>query len=402
MHKSLPGNHISSHINAFTSLAFALVGLFIALSACATSVGVFSGGDWQAAGLQGKNVRALTVDPNAPQKIYAGTAQGDVFVSPDATQNWTEHSVGLPLPDAIIDLEFDGPGKRLYAATEKGLFVSDDAAQHWQSLNTATSGLPSDQYTTLAFDLHATTVIYAGTAAHGVFKSSDNGITWKAINTDLPQGIAINSLVYDTDQQHLWAATSLGVYRSDDKGLSWKSLSKGLPANSVVNAIEPASIVGGAQNLVYAGTNHGFFLSENAGAQWAAGREALSGTSIRHILIDFRGASSNTTLYVATDAGAFRSDDSGQTWGSIATGLPRGEPVYSVILGADNYSQLLVATNDVYLFPGASGGFSLTRIIPIVLIGLLFYLLYRFSARKRALRSKPDRIIEPRAPKAET
>ncbi len=352
--------------------------------------------------MQGKNVRALTEDPNAPVKIYAGTAQGHVFVSSDSSQSWTEHSVGLPLPDAILDLEFDGPGKRLYAATAKGLFVSDDAAQHWRSLNTATSGLPTDQYTTLAFDLHATTVIYAGTVAHGVFKSSDSGLTWKAINADLPQGIAINSLVYDTDQQHLWAATSLGIYRSDDKGLTWKALSKGLPANSVVNAVEPASIVGGDQNLVYAGTSRGFFRSENAGAQWAAGKEALSGTSIRRILMDFRGVSNNTTLYVATDAGAFRSDDSGQTWRSIATGLPRGEHVYSVTLAGDNYSQLLVATNDVYLFPGINGGFSATRIIPIVLIALLFYLLYRFSARRRVLGSKPERIVEPPAPRAET
>jgi len=384
------------------SLTFALVGLLIALSACATGVGAFSGGDWQSAGLQRKNVRTLTVDPNAPQKIYAGTAQGNVFVSADAAQSWTEHSVGLPVLDAISDLEFDGPGKRLYAATAKGLFVSDDGAQHWTSLHTAASGLPIDQYTTLAFDLHAPTVIYAGTATHGVFKSSDNGVTWQAINTGLPQRIAINSLVYDTDQQHLWAATSLGVYRSDDKGLSWKALSKGLPANSVVNAIEPASIVGGDQNLVYAGTSHGFFRSENAGAQWAVGQEALAGTSVRHILIDFRGASSNTTLYVASDAGAFRSADSGQTWGSIATGLPAGEPVYSITLGGDSYSQLLVATNDVYLFPGTSSGFSLSRIIPIVLIALGFYLLYRFSARRRALGSKSDRIVEPPAPKPET
>lgn len=398
MYALLPGR-VSARINIFVLSAFALI---VALAACAPNAGVFSGGNWQPGGLQGKNVRAITVDPNDPKKIYAGTAQGKVFVSLDAAQSWTEHSVGLPLPDAILDLEFDVPGKRLYAATDKGLFVSDNTAQHWSTLNTATSGLPTAQYTTLAFDLHATTVIFAGTAAHGVFKSSDSGVSWKAINTDLPQGIAINGLVYDTDQQHLWAATSLGVYRSDDKGLSWKALSKGLPANSVVNAVEPASIVGGDQNLVYVGTNRGFFRSENAGAQWTTSREPLSGTSIRKLLIDFRGANSNTTLYVATNAGAFRSDDSGQTWGSIATGLPKGEPVYSVILGGDNYSQLLVATNDVYLFPGANGGFSVTRLVPIVLIGLLFYLLYRFSARRRTLAAKPDRIVEPPAPKAET
>src|SRR5579883_1879504 len=69
MHKSLPGNHISSHINAFTSLAFALVGLFIALSACATSVGVFSGGDWQAADCKGKTCALLRWTRMLPKKF---------------------------------------------------------------------------------------------------------------------------------------------------------------------------------------------------------------------------------------------------------------------------------------------------------------------------------------------
>ncbi|HEU5228931.1 MAG TPA: hypothetical protein VFU49_14030 [Ktedonobacteraceae bacterium] len=402
MHKLLTADRISIRVHALIRLAFVAIGLLIALAACAPSSGIFSGGNWQAGGLQRQHVRALAVDPNDPKKIYTGTAQGNVFVSTDAAHTWKEHSVGLPLPDAIHALAFDVPGKRLYAATDKGAFVSDDAAQHWTALNTPASGLPVDQYTTFAFDLHTTTVIFAGTATQGVFKSTDNGATWKAINTDLPQEIAINSLVYDTDQQHLWAATSLGIYRSDDKGVSWKAFNKGLPANSVVNAVEPASIIGGDQNLVYAGTNRGFFRSENAGAQWATGQEALSGTSIHAIQIDFRGTNNNMTLYVATDVGAFRSDDSGQTWGSIATGLPKGEPVYAVTLGADSYSQLLVATNDVYLFPGDNGGFSLTRIFPLVVIGLLFYLLYRFSSRRRSLGSKPDRIVEPSSPSSET
>ena len=96
-------------------------------------------------------LRSLAVDPNNPQVIYAGDAQDGVFVSTNAGMNWSQQSTGLTLPITIFALVFDDPGKKLYAATDKGVFVSADAARHWIDL----SGLPSDSYTSLAFDLNA-------------------------------------------------------------------------------------------------------------------------------------------------------------------------------------------------------------------------------------------------------
>jgi ligand-binding sensor domain-containing protein len=382
---------VSIRVPFFLSI---LLLLSLALSACAPGTGILGGGNWQLSGLQHQHIRAFDIDFKNAQILYAGDAQNGVFVTTDGGQRWVSRSIGLSLPDTLHALSLDATGKKLYIATGKGIFVSADAAQHWTSVGTARAALPVDSYTALAFDATAPHTIYAGTARHGVLVSTNDGDTWSTANNGLPAAGAINGLVFDSDHHQLWAATALGVYRSDDKGITWKALNSGLPSGSVVNVVRIASMSGGPDGLVYAGTNHGFFRSSDSGIHWMPSEESLSGTNIHTILVDFRYPS---TLYIGTGVGAFRSDDKGQNWSSIGPGLPRGQSVYALILGATNYSQLYAAVNDVYLYPGTSGGLSLTRLVPLLLLLLMFYLLYRVAQRGRNRRRamlKPERIIE--------
>jgi len=114
------------------------------------------------------------------------------------------------------------------------------------------------------------------------------------------------------------------------------------------------------------------------------------------VLLD---SQTSSTLYLATDKiGVLRSSDNGQSWGSVASGLPRGQPVYALAQGASNDGQLFAASNDIYLFPGTSSGLDPSRIVPLLLAIVFFYLLYRLSTRGRKSRRdllKPERIIEP-------
>lgn len=367
--------------------------LLFCLSACAPSSGILAGGSWQSSGLQHQHVQTLAIDPNNLQKIYAGDTQGNIFVSTDGAQHWTQHSIGNPLPNPICALSFDDTGKSLYAATEHGLFVSRDGAQHWSAVGKTGDGLPTDSDTALAFDLKALHTIYVGTAHHGVFRSTNDGDTW-ASGHGLPLDGAINNLTFDTDRHQLWAATSSGVYRSDDGGAIWKEYNQGLPAQIEINTVQVASASGGVPGLLFAGTNHGFFRSQDFGAHWAASQESLARTSVHAILVDFR---TPTTVYIGTGVGVLRSNDSGQNWSGIASGLPRDQAVYALAFGSTDYSQLYATTNDVYLFPGSSGGLSITRLVPLIIFGLLFYLVYRIFQRNRRM-LKPERIIEPSSP----
>ncbi|HLI87653.1 MAG TPA: hypothetical protein VKV37_03115 [Ktedonobacteraceae bacterium] len=366
--------------------------LIVLLAACAPNSGILSGGNWVSGGLAHQHIRALAVDANNPQNIYAGDEQGTVFVSADGGEHWTQYSSGLPASDPIHALSLDIPGKKLFAATGKGLFVSTDRARHWSVV----PHLPPGSFTALAFDVEEPSLIFAGTATHGVFISNNDGASWRAVSNGLPSSAVINSLVVDPGHHQLWAATSAGVYRASDKAALWQPFNTGLPAGIVVNTVQPTAPSGGAQNLVYAGTNRGFFLSQDLGAHWSRGKENLSGTSVYCILIDFRSANA-TTVYIGTDVGAFRSDDSGQTWGAIATGLPKNQPVYALELGAQNYAQLFAAANDIYLYPGSGGGFDGTRILTIIIIVAFFFLLYYVTRRNQLKRAGPRRPQQPPA-----
>jgi ligand-binding sensor domain-containing protein len=364
--------------------------LTLCLTSCAAGTGIFSEGKWQSGGLQHQQIRTLAVDPNNPQIIYAGDAQDGVFVSTNAGINWSQQDTGLILPIAINALVFDDAGKKLYAATDRGILVSADAAKHWSDV----TGLPADNYTALAFDLNAPTYIYTATEHHGIFVTANDGSSWTAANRGLPTGILVNGLAFDFDQHQLWAATNLGIYRSSNAGMQWQALNTGLPPTIVVNTVLPAATSGGDQGLVFAGTNHGFFRSQDNGAQWLPSQESLYGTSVNAILIDYHKV---TTVYAGTGIGVLRSDDNGQNWSGIASGLPRDQAVEALAIGANGYNQLYAATNGIYLFPGNNSAFDPSQIFPILLILAFFFALYRFTlrGRKRSQQMpKPERIFE--------
>jgi photosystem II stability/assembly factor-like uncharacterized protein len=357
-------------------LALILLSLLVCLAACAPGTGIFAGGSWRSGGLQNRHIRALAVDPNNLQNIYAGDAQNGVFASTDAGMHWSQRSSGLPLPVAIHALAFYGPGKKLYAATDGGVYASTDAAQHW----TAISGPPADSYTALAFDLKAPQTIYTAAEHQGVLVSTNDGFSWSTANGGLPKGIFINDLTFDADQHQLWAATNMGIYRSNDGGITWQALNNGLPAAIVVYTVLPASINRGQQGLVFAGTNEGLFRSQDRGARWSRSQEALSGTSVYAILIDYRQTS---TVYAAINIGVLRSDDNGQNWEGVASGLPKDQPVYALALGSNGYNQLYAADNNVYLYPGNSSIFDPSQLLPFLLIIISFFALYRLTKRGR-------------------
>ena len=68
-------------------------------------------------------------------------------------------------------------------------------------------------------------LLYAGTIGQGVQRSRDGGEHWEAINYGLPPQCDVRALVAHP-QHHtlLFAGTDHGCFRSQDSGLSWKPI----------------------------------------------------------------------------------------------------------------------------------------------------------------------------------
>ncbi|GLV56198.1 hypothetical protein KDH_30410 [Dictyobacter sp. S3.2.2.5] len=373
-------------IPRFLALGILCLGLLLLLAACGTGSGILSaGGNWQPGGINGYRFRALTTDPNNPQKIFAGSEQGAIFVTADSGEHWARTKADIPHLAAINALNFDKAGKQLYVASDSGLWSSANSGQTWNAV--ASQTLPANKgykYTALAFDLKAANHIYVGTAGHGIFMSSDGGNSWTSVAKTFPPETVVNGLTYDSDQHQLWAATSTGMYRTADQGANWTALNAGLPAHVAINAVVPATLTGGEQGLIYAGSEQGFFISSDNGAHWAHGKDSLSVVPVTSIVLDFRSGDART-IYIGTGAGALQSDDQGQTWRAVAPGLPKITTVNALALGGDHYAQLLAAVNDIYLYPGNSGGAG-SNIFPIILFIGFFALLYYFAQGRRKRR----------------
>ncbi|PYM65198.1 MAG: hypothetical protein DME11_11110, partial [Candidatus Rokuibacteriota bacterium] len=92
-----------------------------------------------------------------------------------------------------------------------------------------TNGPHSETINALAIDPQTPTTLYAGTSGDGVFKSTDGGTTWRAVNTGLDPRRCCFALAIDPQTPTtLYASTDGGVFKSTDGGESWGGVNTGL------------------------------------------------------------------------------------------------------------------------------------------------------------------------------
>ena len=125
----------------------------------------------------------------------------------------------IPLPGTegwhVNALETDG--RRLYAGTWNGVYISLDNGYTWNptELNHSVNTIAIDQNT-----------LYAGGDSHGVFRSDNLGETWKPINDGLPLYEELDQYgrveqILVTSSGTVITVTCLGTYTSTDRGETW-------------------------------------------------------------------------------------------------------------------------------------------------------------------------------------
>jgi photosystem II stability/assembly factor-like uncharacterized protein len=232
---------------------------------------------------------------------------------------------------------------RLYAGTTRaGLFRSEDAGATWREIN---RGIVYKDIWALA-QQSTTGVLYAGTSPAGVFRSDDRGETWVACESlwqlpstrqwhgPVPPYISrLKDLtVSETDPQLVIGAIEEGwVIRSEDGGVTWQQIDQGVPHDSHTIRFVP-----GTPGTVVLGTQDGMFRSADKGLTWSAANDGLDGRRYTPAPLVTRasrpGALFSSIAAVGPgdwrrpeggDAAFCRSDDGGQSWITLRSGLPR-------------------------------------------------------------------------------
>src|SRR2546425_9241549 len=96
-----------------------------------------------------------------------------------------------------------------------------------------TDGPHSETINALAIDPQTPPTLYAGTGGDGIFKSTDGGGNWSAVNTGLTTlygSIWVNALGIDPQTPTtLYAGTGGGgIFKSTDGGANWRAANTGL------------------------------------------------------------------------------------------------------------------------------------------------------------------------------
>jgi hypothetical protein len=125
----------------------------------------------------------------------------------------------------------------------------------------------------LAIDPVTPTTLYAGTFG-GVFKSTDGGGSWQAMNIGLVDSFGFVPFVYalvidPVTPTTLYAGTSGGVFKSTDGGGSWNPMNTDLidPFFGFIPSVSALAIDPVIPTTLYAGTGVGVFKSTDGGGE---------------------------------------------------------------------------------------------------------------------------------------
>jgi len=247
----------------------------------------------------------LAFDPNNPRYVLGGSYQGtisvldtkineqvSVMVAPVQYQSLQPKDMkyrfnwNAPIVRSMHEEAYYHAGNILFKTTDLGKTwkaISPDLTTHDTS-KMGMSGTPytnegagGENYCTIAYVIespHEKGVIYTGSDDGLVHLTKDGGATWTNITPDGVKGALVNSIEvspFDKGTAYL-AVTKYKfndftpfIYKTTDYGKSWTKLVTGIPYGAFVRVVREDNVV---KNLLYAGTETGFYISYNGGLNW--------------------------------------------------------------------------------------------------------------------------------------
>lgn len=254
------------------------------------------------------------MDPSNSSVIYAGNQR--IFKTTNRGGNWTAVDI-----EWVSGLSINPSNTTsVYAATSWGIFASEDAGASWTNVS---SGLPSQFAYTVKVDPTSPMTIFAGISDHGtskspfngVFKSTNGGVSWRFVGSDLEGSSAEVLALAPSDAKTIYAGGLAGLFKSTDGGASWSKVYSGPDSGRVTAiAIDPSDA-----KTIFMGTERGLLKTTNGGAHWTQIAIGVNPDRIASIAID---PLAKGIVYVGTSETVFMSPNGGKTWKWVSEGLP--------------------------------------------------------------------------------
>lgn len=178
----------------------------------------------------------------------------------------------------------------------------------------------------VAFHPFDPNVVFCGTPAGGLWKTTNLGGSWTPLTDHLPSigvsGIAIHpsnpGLIYILTGDGDGADTyCIGVLKSADGGLTWQQTGLNFGPSQLIRGYKLIMYPNNPDAML-AATSTGLLRTLNGGASWTNARSG------HFVDIEFHPANPSV-IYASTKDQIFRSLNGGEDWNAVSSGLPSGE-----------------------------------------------------------------------------
>jgi photosystem II stability/assembly factor-like uncharacterized protein len=237
------------------------------------------------------SLTCLSVDPEDPRLVYAGTEHSGLFFTEDGGKKWTRANPNVPKMMLFSVLAL--PGTVLAGTIPSAVYKK--TGQGWDELGGVRAGSqganfpPSPELESrtrcLAAEPANPSRLYAGIEVGGLLLSDDGGKSWQAANDGLTDPDVHEILPVEKTSGLVFAACGDKAFRSLDRAAHWEEITP-------------------------PGRDYGMALAEDQDGVVYLGSA--------------RGRPNTWLGDAGADAAVFRSNDSGDHWETVAAGLGGG------------------------------------------------------------------------------
>ncbi|MBA3639765.1 MAG: glycosyl hydrolase [Acidobacteria bacterium] len=280
------------------------------------------------------SIGEITIDPSRPEIVWVGTGE-----------NVSGRHVGWG----------------------DGVYRSRDAGRSWQRMGLQKSEhigrILVDPRNGDVVLVAAEGPLWAPGGERGVYRSTDGGVTWtQALQIDENTGVtdlefdpSNPDVVYAAGYQrrrHVWGflagGPSSGIWKSTDNGKTWRKVTNGLPKGDMGKiglAVTPAD-----PSLVYAtieadGEERGFYRSRDKGESWERRNPYVSGGTGPHYYQEIEASPTDPDLVYQMDVFIQVTRDGGKTFAMLETGRDKHSDNHALWIDPGNGRHLLVGTD---------------------------------------------------------
>ncbi|MQF69381.1 hypothetical protein FIM12_03485 [SAR202 cluster bacterium AD-804-J14_MRT_500m] len=210
----------------------------------------------------------------------------------------------------------------------------------------------------IAISPERSSLILYSVLEEGVFRSTDNGTTWNTVigSSELDwvqtSGLYFKALAFSSDSPSIAYAVAsyergptfgdAEIFRSDTAGLTWTHTGSCTDCGSVYTIqVQPNE-----PNTIWVASDTGVHRSDNSGVTWAGNVvTGLAQYQAATIGLAVHPDNPKTFLASTANAGVYRSIDGGQTWNTSSTGLGNLK-THQIEFSLADYTVAYVTTHD--------------------------------------------------------